>query len=84
VSDAGIEGEPVIISIINTVMGILRVRGALADLEVGREVDAITAERAPELRVGIGNTIGIARATGSKVIARVVPDDRDLAGRLIQ
>jgi len=47
-------------------------------------VDAIVAERAPELSVGVGNAIGVAWAPGAEIIARVIPDDRDLARCLVQ
>src|SRR5512133_3784248 len=67
------------------VTGKMRIRRAGADLEVGGEgLAPIGAKSTPELRVVVGDAIGIARPAGAEVGARVVPDYGQVAGGLVQ
>ena len=63
----------------------MRVRRAGADLPVGRERRApVRAERAPELRVVVREAVRVARTASPEIRSRVVPDDREVAGRRVE
>src|SRR5436309_2161843 len=83
--DAAIERQARVIPVVDPVVGVARIRRPGADLEIlcVRKPTA-AAERTPELRIGIRQAIRVAASAGSEIVARVVPDYRQVAGRLIE
>ena len=67
-SDAAEERQPAVVPVVDPVARVVGVRGPGADLDVGRERRAaVRAERAPELRVVVGDAVGVACAAGAEV-----------------
>src|SRR5260370_6989003 len=55
------------------------VRSSGANLNVlGKRVPSIGAKGAPDLGVGIGDTVCVTRAPGAKVVTGVIPNDGDI------
>ena len=83
--DAAIERQARVIPVVDPVVGVARIRRPGADLEIlCVRKPTVAAERTPELRVGIRQAIRVAASAGSEIVARVVPDYRQVAGRLIE
>src|SRR6266702_3398608 len=79
--DSAIEGQPGVVAIVNAVVCILGVRRPGADLKVpGKRLSSVRTKRAPDLRIGIGNAVGVTRSTIAQIVAGVIPDDRDVPG----
>src|SRR6266851_8168762 len=83
--DPAVEREARVITIVDVVTRVMRVRRSRADLNVlGECLSAVRAEGSPELRVIIRHAIDVSGSTGSQIASRVVPDDRDLPSGLIE
>src|SRR2546427_11084652 len=83
--DPAVEREARVITIVDVVTRVMRVRRSRADLNVlGERLSAVRAEGSPELRVIIRHAIGVSGTTGSQIVSRVVPHDRDLPSSLIE
>ena len=50
----------------------------------GERSTAVRAERAPELGVVVGDTVGVSGSAGAEIGARVVLHDRQVSGGLIE
>src|SRR6266511_2052877 len=79
------ERQSVEIAIVDSIAGGMRVRCTRTDLNVRSEGHArVDAEGTPELRVVVGNAVGITKSAGAEVGPRVIPDDREFPGGRIQ
>src|SRR5712664_4040852 len=76
--DPTVERQARVITIVDVVTRVMRVRRSRADLNVlGERLSAVRAEGSPELRVIIRHAIGVSGSTGPQIVSRVVPHDRD-------
>src|SRR6266699_2638509 len=79
--DSAIERQPRVVAVVNAILRIMVVRRSGADLYVlGKRLPSVGTKRAPELRIGIGDAVGVTRSPGAKIVADVIPDDRDIPG----
>src|SRR5207245_10615533 len=75
-----VEGKPVVATAVDPIARVVRVRGPCADLDVGaKRRAAVSAERAPELGIVVGDPVGVPGAAGAEVTPGVVPDGGDVA-----
>src|SRR6266404_1382653 len=78
--DSSKERQPGIVSIVDAIARIVRVRRTRTDLHIrSKGFSAVGAEGTPELCVIIAHSIGVARAAYSQIVSAVVPDDRYIA-----
>src|SRR6266478_8326681 len=78
---SAVERQPGVVAVVNAVLRSMGVRRSGADLNVfGKRLPAVGTKRAPNLRIGIGDAVGVTRPAGAKIVAGVIPDDRDIAG----
>src|SRR5881227_489476 len=79
--DSAIERQPRVVAVVNAIPRIMGVRRSGADLNVlGKRLPSVGTERAPELRIGIGDAVGVTCPPGAKIVAGVIPDDREIPG----
>src|SRR5258708_2212400 len=79
--DSAVERQPGIVAVVNAVVRITGVRRSGADLNVlGKRLPSVGTERAPDLRIGIGDAVGVTRPPEPKIVPGVIPDDRDIPG----
>src|SRR5258708_25601496 len=79
--DSAVERQPGVVAVVNAVLRIMGVRRSGADLDVlGKRLPSVGTKRAPDLCIGIGDTIGVTRPPGAKIVAGVIPDERDIPG----
>src|SRR5205823_12156895 len=79
--DSAIERQPRVVAVVNAILRIMGVRRSGADLNVlGKRLSSVGTKRAPELRIGIGDAVGVTRPPGAEIVAGVIPDDRDIPG----
>src|SRR5690348_5622054 len=82
-----VEIQAGVIAQIDGVVGIIGIAGAVADLLIWRNDQAITLRRhncGEKLRIVVGAVVGIPRPTDAIVIAAVIPGNGHLAGGLIE
>src|SRR2546430_10091280 len=79
--DSGVERQPRVVAVVNAILRIMGVRRSGADLNVlGKRLPSIGTKRAPDLCIGIGDAVSVTRPPGAKIVAGVIPDDRDIPG----
>src|SRR5439155_24955476 len=79
--DSAIERQPRVVAIVNVILRIMGVRRSGADVNVlGKRLPSVGTKRAPELSIGIWDAVGVTRPPGAKIVAGVIPDDRDIPG----
>src|SRR5260370_10487600 len=79
--DSAVERQPRVVAVVNAVLRITGVRRSGADLNVlGKRLPSVGTKRAPDLRIGIGDAVGVTGPPGAKIGAGVIPDDRDIPG----
>src|SRR6266480_5406783 len=79
--DSAIERQPRVVAVVDAVLRIMGVRRSGADLNVlGKRLPSVGAKRAPDLRIGIGDAVGVTRPADPKIVAGIIPDDRDIPG----
>src|SRR5258708_33888906 len=79
--DSAVERQPGIVAVVNAVVRITGVRRSGADLNVlGKRLPSVGTERAPDLRIGIGDAVGVTRPPEPKIVPGVIPDDRAIPG----
>src|SRR5437016_14534009 len=79
--DSAVERQPRVVAVVNAILRIMGVRRSGADLNVlGERLPSVGTERAPDLRIGIGDAVSVTRPPGAKIVAGVIPDDRDIPG----
>src|SRR6266536_4810960 len=81
---AAVEGRARVVAVVDVITRVVGIRRPGTDPQVWRERRAVPAERAPHLGVGVGDPVGIAGTAAAEIVARVVPDDPDLAGRRVE
>src|SRR2546428_3609037 len=75
-----VEGKPGVVTVVDPIARVVRVRGPCADLDVGAKRRAVvSAERAPELGIVVGDPVGVPGAASAEVTPGVVPDGGDVA-----
>src|SRR5207247_11082663 len=83
--DSAIERQPRVVAVVNLILRIIGVRRSGADLNVlGKRLPSVGTNGAPELLIGIGDAVGVTRPPGAKIVAGVIPDDRDIPGRGVE
>src|SRR6266480_3728992 len=79
--DSAIERQPRVVAVVNAILRIMGVRRSGADLNVlGKRLPSVGTKRAPDLRIGIGDAVSVTCSPGAKIVAGVIPDDRDIPG----
>src|ERR1700758_1686259 len=79
--DSAVERQPGVVAVIDAVLRIMGVRRSGADLNVlSKRLPAVGTKCAPNLRIGIGDAVGVTWPAGAMIVASVVPDDRDISG----
>src|SRR6266478_6534608 len=83
--DSTVERQPGVVAVIDAVLRIMGVRGSGADLNVlGKRLPSVGTKRAPDLCIGIGDAVGVTSPPDAKIVAGVIPDDRDIPGRGVE
>src|SRR5204862_7409146 len=83
--NSAIERQPRVVAVVNAILRSMGVRRSGADVNVlGKGLPSVCTEGAPELRIGIGDAVGVTRPPGAKIVAGVIPDDRDIPGRGVE
>src|SRR5258708_430544 len=79
--DPAVERQPRVVAVVNPVLRVMGVRRSGADLNVLSErLPSVGTKRAPDLRIGIGDAVGVTRPAGAKIVASVIPDDCEISG----
>src|SRR5258705_6676892 len=80
-----VERQPGVITVVNAVVRSMGVRCSGADPNVTAErPPAVGTEGAPDLGIGIGDAVSITRPSSAKIVAGVIPDDRNIPGSWIE
>src|SRR5882724_8986097 len=83
--NSAVERQPGVITVVNAVVRILGVRCSGADPDVTAErPPSVGTEGAPDLGIGIGDAISVTRPSSAKIVAGVIPDDRNISGSWIE
>src|SRR5882757_8707746 len=79
--DSAVERQSRVVTVVNAVVCIEGIRRSGADLNVlGKRLPSVGTKRAPDLRIVIGDAVGVTRPPDAKIVAGVIPDDRDIPG----
>src|SRR5206468_11142436 len=79
--DSAVERQPGVVAVVNAVVRTMGVQRSGADLNVlGKRLPSVGAKRAPDLRIGIGDAVGVTCPPDPKIVTGVIPDDRDIPG----
>src|SRR5713101_1040735 len=79
--DSAVERQPGVVAIIDAVPRMMGVRRSSAVLNVLRKrLPAVLTKGPPNLRIVIGDAVGVTRPSGTKIVAGVVPAERDVPG----
>src|SRR5439155_26437333 len=83
-SEPTLERQTRVVSVVNSVSRIVRVRRARADLGIrGKRLPAVRAECPPELSIVVRHAVSVAGSTGAKVLTGVIPHHSKVpAGRI--
>src|SRR5438045_6290599 len=80
--DSAVERQPRVVAVVNAIPRIMGVRRSGADLNVlGKRLPSVGTERAPELRIGIGDAVGVTCPPGPSSVAAACQVDRAFPGR---
>src|SRR5437879_12782492 len=75
--DSAIERQARVVAVVNAILRVMGVRRSGADLNVlGKRLPSVGTKRAPELRIGIGDAVGVSRPPGAKIVAGVRSEER--------
>src|SRR5438105_298956 len=83
--NSAVERQPGVVTVVNAVLRILGVRRSGADPDVIAEgTPSIGTEGAPDLGISIGDAVSVTRPSGAKIVAGVIPDDRNIPGSRVE